>query len=75
MSPELGPMRSPTILNSEPARRPERMSRSGAPLGGNDDEDRAGCKSAVEIVTRNSQKGERTPASNSPEARGDTDSN
>lgn len=57
---------SPTIMESVPSMRPERRDRSkgiGALLGGGDEEEGAGCKNAVEIVTRNSQKGEWKPFS------------
>jgi len=52
---------SPTIMESVPSMRPERRDRSrgvSALLGGGEEEEGAGCKNAVEIVTRNSQKGE-----------------
>ncbi|KAM0790676.1 hypothetical protein ACM66B_004535 [Microbotryomycetes sp. NB124-2] len=54
MSPELKPLQSP-ILESVPSLRPERQSRSrGIAIG--EEEESGGCKAAVEIVTRNSQK-------------------
>ncbi|KAK4052398.1 Golgi membrane exchange factor (Ric1p-Rgp1p) subunit [Microbotryomycetes sp. JL201] len=55
MSPELKPLQSP-ILESAPSLRPERQSRTrGVAIG--EEDDGGGCKAAVEIVTRNSQKG------------------
>ncbi|ORY75976.1 Rgp1-domain-containing protein [Leucosporidium creatinivorum] len=61
LSPSLAQrqLTSPTIMESVPSMRPERRDRSkgvGALLGGGDEEEGAGCKNAVEIVTRNSQK-------------------
>lgn len=61
LSPSLQPLRSPTIMEAVPALRPERRSRSNGALGAGaspDDDEDVGCKAAVEIVSRNSQKGE-----------------
>ncbi|KAK4057024.1 Golgi membrane exchange factor (Ric1p-Rgp1p) subunit [Microbotryomycetes sp. JL221] len=60
MSPELKPLQSPVFENQPPSLRPERQSRTRATTtaigGGGEDDDEGGCKAAVEIVTRNSQK-------------------
>ena len=47
-------------MESVPSMRPERRDRSHGVEGllGGGEEEGAGCKNAVEIVTRNSQKGE-----------------
>lgn len=67
LSPTLAPrqLTSPTIMEAVPSMRPERRDRShgvGTLLGGGDEEEGSGCKNAVEIVTRNSQKGKSTLA-------------
>ncbi|GAA5843084.1 hypothetical protein JCM9279_001856 [Rhodotorula babjevae] len=68
LSPTLEPMRSPSIMEAPPALRPEMSSHRGgggrAAGGGGAagiegfgvEEDSGGCKAAVEIVSRNSQK-------------------
>ncbi|GAA6003982.1 hypothetical protein JCM10207_006497 [Rhodosporidiobolus poonsookiae] len=70
LSPTLDPARSPTMMEAGPQLRPEMSSRAGGgaapPVGGTgggggvefgmDMEEGSGCKAAVEIVSRNSQK-------------------
>ncbi|KPV73591.1 uncharacterized protein RHOBADRAFT_54795 [Rhodotorula graminis WP1] len=68
LSPTLEPVRSPSIMEAPPALRPEMSSHRGGggqSLGGTGgtaiegfgvEEESGGCKAAVEIVSRNSQK-------------------
>lgn len=73
LSPTLEPVRSPSLMEAPPALRPEMSSHRGGGgagpgvaaagaalgegLGGAAAEESGGCKAAVEIVSRNSQKG------------------
>ncbi|GAA5823189.1 hypothetical protein JCM11251_007517 [Rhodosporidiobolus azoricus] len=61
LSPTLEQTRSPTMMEAPPQMRPEMSSRAGGSVGvvegfGAEAEEGGGCKAAVEIVSRNSQK-------------------
>ncbi|GAA5927422.1 hypothetical protein JCM1841_000467 [Sporobolomyces salmonicolor] len=56
ISPRFGLPQSPSIMEAPPAMRPEMSSHRGGSGVGIDTDEANGCKAAVEIVSRNSQK-------------------
>lgn len=58
LSPTLRATLSPPLLEAPPENRPEMSSHRGTGHFGLDADEADGCKAAVEIVSRNSQKGE-----------------